>query len=435
MAKNRKHITFIAKKFHPNEVKFIRQFAYAFDDGSLNPENTTSKQEKQAIRKEQISRGYDVILTIIEKNPSFLKKVEDGIYEYARINNQPIYGTTVNELYPERGNQQGKYLSHMIKWNSADDIYFSPTAKSILFEDDSPYGNEFDSLHNDLRDMNMHQLALKEMFEQNDKIEPIKTAFVSGFRRSAIQQNDYDVNNKETMELLWDLGEQEFNKLLDEKPLSELLKLSETDHEHYGKTYYSNYLNNQNETNIKPYVSHSTSNYQQSQPYHKENQVTETKQLNINDAALAYANGWYDGAEKQLTPDVRKRYSEIIMQDGIDAFTERIKEPSKREKPLPDHLINYVGYDTYDFTKRTEDTIRFDGQLHYASLNDIQLFKELIEEKENQKQINIKPSQYIEKQPTQQTKINTPQTNIEQDYDPLEAILQEELRNIHNPSF
>lgn len=381
----RKHKLFSAKKYTPDHVNYIRKFAQAFDDGSIDLRTAKNKTEHKKLRTEQISRGYDVILDILEKQPNYFKTLDEGIYEYARENNHHEVGVKVNDLYHIRGTSHAKHLNHMIKWNSATDIYYSPTAKSILFYQDSEFAHEYDGLDRDLKEATIRQNDEAHYHAQKQQFERIKQVFAVAFRKQATQDPNcpipFSYDNKESIQRLYELGELIFdNWLTTEKDTNRLLSIPDTEIEQIGKSQYQTYMDNlqknsttivKHEPNVQQETIHIQPTLADSSPF---------KDLSINEAAMAYANGWYDGAEKGLDPGLRKKYAEIIMSDGIDAFKHRIQKPSDRNEPLPQKLIDYVGYDTYSLAGRSEESIRLDGQLHFASINDPQLFAELTQQ-------------------------------------------------------
>lgn len=366
-----KHKTFRANQYDPKFVKYIRAFAQAFDDGNLNPKNALTKAQKNATRKEQISRGYDVLLDILEKDPQYLSTVEAGIYEYARTHNNPAEGVRVNDLYAQRGTLHAKHLSSMIRWEASNNIYYSPTAKSILFLKDADYVDSYDGLTRSLLEHSYRLEDERQLQQEKTTKELQAQAFITAFRKAALADPTnplpHDAANKEDLERLWALGQSVFTALQTAPKTPLKPTLSENDLAQLGQTYYQEYRVSQEQQ--EPIPSKIIVKLDPS--------IQPTTAVSNTDAMKAYANGWYDGAEKEMDEATRKQYAQAIMADGVAAFRDRITPPEKRTTPLPQKLVDYVGYDTYNLQGRTIDEIRFDGQLHFASINNAMLFDQL----------------------------------------------------------
>ena len=191
------------RKYSVTTDSYIKHFAYSFIDPT---------SEKLA-RDKQIAVGYHVIADIIDKNPQFLRDVEQGARYEASLNNG-AGGTTFNQVMKDRGSSHGKFLSKLVKLNG-DDIIYSPSAKDILFN--GLHDESWDGLHKSLQEIYRQKQDEQQLYEMSHIEREKADIFVSGYRAAKVREFG-DIPSKEDLEDIWNEGLEIFKKKLNKNP-------------------------------------------------------------------------------------------------------------------------------------------------------------------------------------------------------------------------
>lgn len=307
------------RKYSVTTDSYIKHFAYSFIDPT---------SEKLA-RDKQIAVGYHVIADIIEKNPQFLRDVEQGARYEASLNNGSG-GTTFNQVMKDRGSSHGKFLSKLIKLNG-DDIIYSPSAKDILFN--GLHDESWDGLHKSLQEIYRQKQDEQQLYEMSHIEREKADIFVSGYRAAKVREFG-DIPTKEDLEDIWNEGLEIFKKKLNKNPKL-IQNVTNDDLEQLGKqaVYKADVLevDSSNDstsklTRLSGVVPKGTAEAKSKIP----TVLDMIGENNIEDASIQYATGWFDTAYQDLNPrNHREDVFERVFQDGVDAFYNQYKEDGK----------------------------------------------------------------------------------------------------------